>query len=176
MISVLQAKKLVLQHCTRKNIGIINLEDAVGNVVAEDIYSNYDIPPFDQSAMDGYAFRLDDLTHKDFLDIAGEIPAGTETKDLQGVNNTMRIFTGAPVPRNADVVVMQEKVAIMDQKIFIKDDQLTKGSNIRTKGSQTKKGELAMKMGTKLNAASSGFLAGLGIAELKVYKAPKISL
>ena len=161
MISVLQAKQLVLHHCTRKNTGIINLEDAVGKIVAEDIYSNYDIPPFDQSAMDGYAFRLDDLTLKDSLDIDGEIPAGSQTKDLQGVNKAMRIFTGAPVPRNADVVVMQEKVAIIDQKIIINDDQLFKGSNIRSKGSQTKKGELAMKSGTKLNAASIGFLAGL---------------
>ena len=77
MISVLQAKELVLQHCNKRRIALVKLEDAVGFVLAEDIYSNLDIPPFDQSAMDGYAFRYEDLTNNNTLEIDGEIPAGT---------------------------------------------------------------------------------------------------
>ena len=95
MIPVIQAKELVLQHCIKKSISSLKLEDAVGLVLAEDIYSNLDIPPFDQSAMDGYAFRYEDLKNEHPLDIDGEIPAGTPIRNLQGANKAMRIFSGA---------------------------------------------------------------------------------
>lgn len=176
MISVHQAKELVLRNCNKKQVVTIKLEDSNGLVLAEDIYSNQDIPPFDQSAMDGYAFRFEDLKHNEPLYIDGEIPAGSAIKELDEANKAMRIFTGAPVPINADVVVMQEKVTVKDQQIFIDDQQLNVGTNIRRKGSQTKKGELALNAGTKLNAAAIGFLASLGFAEVKVYKSPGIFL
>jgi molybdopterin molybdotransferase len=88
----------------------------------------------------------------------------------------MRIFTGAPTPLGADVVVMQEKVESNGKSIRIKDDELQKGNNIRAKGSQTKKGDLVAKAGIQLNPAILAFLAGLGIPTIKVYKAPEIFL
>src|ERR1035437_2320461 len=136
MISVSEAKKLVEENTALLEPAIINLYDATGFILAEDVYSSIDVPSFNQSSMDGYGFRFDDLKENHPLTIVGEIPAGVfPTKKLLP-NTAIRIFTGSPVPEDCDTVVIQEKISVQQNQLFINDIQIKRGMNIRLKGAQ----------------------------------------
>jgi molybdopterin molybdotransferase len=137
----------------------IPLQQAVGRVLAADVFAQTDIPAFDQSAMDGYALSFAGFQLHKALTIHGEVPAGAPEQFLLQGNQAMRIFTGAPVPAGADTVVMQEKVQVKDGKLIIQDEQLKAGLNVRPKGSEIKAGELALKKSQQLTPAAIGFLA-----------------
>lgn len=179
MISVNEAIAIVLTHAGQLPPQKAALSaNALRCALAQEIYANTDIPPFDQSAMDGYAFRFSDWDKKKPLTIAGEIPAGDAiTHDLPP-NTAIRIYTGAPVPNGADTVVMQEKVTLLDdgQQLIFSDDLLTKGANIRPRGSQIQQGSVALQNGQLLTAGAIGYLAMLGIAEVWITPRPKITL
>ncbi|RZJ47085.1 MAG: molybdopterin molybdenumtransferase MoeA, partial [Chryseobacterium sp.] len=87
-----------------------------------------------------------------------------------------RIFTGAPLPENADTVVMQEKIRLENELLVVEDENLLEGMNVRPKGAEVKKGEVAMKKETYLSAAAIGFLAGIGCSEVSVYTPPKVAI
>jgi molybdopterin molybdotransferase len=109
MISVDEAKKLVTTNSSLLPSCVSTLENAIGHVLAEDIYAGIDIPAFNQSAMDGYAFCFDDLTTSKELTIIGEVAAGDAPTSFIQPFHAVRIFTGAAVPPGCDTVVMQEK-------------------------------------------------------------------
>ena len=154
----------------------IPLEQAVGRVLAADVFAQTDIPAFDQSAMDGYAFSFAGLQLHNTLTIQGEVPAGARQQFTLQASQAMRIFTGAPVPAGADTVVMQEKVQAENGKLIIQDEQLKAGLNVRPKGSEIKAGELALTKGQQLTPAAVGFLATTGISEVPVYPTPIMSI
>src|SRR5205809_8089798 len=112
MISVTEAKEKVISNTTSLAPAITALGEAGGKVLAEDVYSQLDIPAFDQSSMDGYAFSFKDWKSNQILPVRGELAAGTN--DITGLSpgHAVRIFTGAAVPAGADTVVMQEKTKI----------------------------------------------------------------
>lgn len=176
MISVSEAKNLVLENTELLGKQAISLYDATGLVLAEDIFAAIDVPSFDQSAMDGYALKFEDLKETKSLSIIGKIPAGVFPDFKVAPNSAVRIFTGSQIPEGCDTVVVQEKVTVNSNQLFVNDEQLKKGMNIRLKGSQTKKGNLALKAGTKITPGASGFLAGLGFNEVKVFKTPKVCI
>ena len=173
MISVEKAS-----HILKTNIFPIHKTEtlsilkAVDHVLFEDIYAPINMPPFPQSAMDGYALCLHDSLE---YDIKGEIKAGDNLKPELKTGDALRIFTGAPVPETGNAVVMQEKVTLHAQKITL-NEPVTSGSNIRAIGEQIKKGDIALKKGTKLTPVSIGFLSSLGITEVSVYKHPSIAI
>ena len=110
MISVDEAKKIIKDNVEVMPSISMALKDAAGYVLSEDVFSKIDFPPFNQSNVDGYAIAFKDAQER--LIIHGESAAGNnENVELQS-NHAMRIFTGAPVPENADTVVMQEKVVV----------------------------------------------------------------
>lgn len=150
----------------------INLSESDGYFLAEDILSPIHMPPFDQSAMDGYALYLHESNTYIVID---EIKAGAGKNPVLQPGEAVRIFTGAPVPDMANVVVMQEKVVIKDNILIIKES-VSIGENIRPLGEQVKKGEVALKKGTKLTPAAIGFLASIGIKKVCVFKKPSIAL
>ncbi|MGA1226007.1 MAG: gephyrin-like molybdotransferase Glp [Tamlana sp.] len=173
MISIDQAKLLVKNHVkpllkeTTKPV-----EKAGGYFLYEDIYSPINMPPFRQSAMDGYALYLhDDLTYK----LIGEIKAGDAHQPVLKKSEAVRIFTGAPVPDTANAIMMQEKVKVKGNKIII-EEPLNEGHNIRPIGEQVKKGDIALKKNTKLTPAAIGYLLSLGITDVKVFKKPSIAI
>jgi len=174
MISVDEAKEIV-----RKNVAVmppiqLPLKDAAGYVLAENVYSKIDFPPFDQSNVDGYAIAFKDA--KERLIISGKVAAGNnEVAALQN-KHAARIFTGAPVPQNADTVVMQEKVSVVDDALIIEDAAIKQGTNFRKKGKDILQGALALNKGDFLSAGAIGFLTALGITFVKVYKKPSISI
>ncbi|QXU39746.1 gephyrin-like molybdotransferase Glp [Pedobacter sp. D749] len=174
MISVKEAKDLISQHITALNPISIDLAKASGHILAAHIYAKYDIPAFSQSSMDGYAIKFAD--HEQELALIGEMAAGTANKIAIQNGETSRIFTGAPLPKGADTVVMQEKITRTDGKITLQDPNLKIGLNVRDKGSEITAGALAMERGNLLSPAAIGFLAGIGVNEVSVYPMPKISV
>lgn len=176
MLSVEKAKQAVIENVSLLSVENIPIEKAYGYVLAEDIYSPLALPPFNQSAMDGYAFIFDDLKNKLPLKIIAEVAAGAYYKDTLRSGQAIRIFTGASVPMGADCIVMQEKVRIEKDLLQILDTTLSQYSNIRPKGSQINKAELALATGTRITAAAVGFISGMGISTIAVIRKPKVNI
>jgi molybdopterin molybdotransferase len=176
MISVTEAKEKVISNTPLLTPVITTLGEAGGKVLAEDVYSPLDIPAFDQSSMDGYAFSFKDWKSNQILPIRGELAAGSN--DITGLSpgHAVRIFTGAAVPAGADTVVMQEKTKIENDKLAIADENIVPGLNVRAKGSEIKSGELAIAKDSLLTPASIGFLASIGRTEVLIYPYPSISI
>lgn len=176
MISVSEAKKHIAGNTHLLPAVALPLAKAAGMVLAEGIISDLDVPPFDQSAMDGYAIRFDDLAVGQPLRVIGVVPAGAPPAQGPEAGEAMRIFTGAPVPSGADTVVMQEKVIVDGKQIRIEDSQLQRGDNVRPRASQTRKGDIALSAGAVLTPGAIGFLAGLGVETVHVWAKPRICL
>lgn len=176
MISVQEAKKIIANSVSHLQTVILSLKDASGLVLAEDVYAAIDIPAFQQSSMDGYAFSFEGWKKHKRLKVVGEIAAGSDkTFNLQP-ENAVRIFTGAAVPPGADTVIMQEKVKIENGELLIMDEALPQGASVRAKGSEIKAGALALEEASLLTAAAIGFLASIGINEVKVFPNPLVSI
>ncbi len=172
MIAVKNAIQIIESTIRSQKVHSKKVVKVLNQVLAEDIVSPIDMPPFKQSSMDGYA-----IIHSEEgqYQITGEVQAGA-SKDLtlkQG--EAVRIFTGARVPESADTVVMQEHTSV-EKNVLIVEEVPKKGSNVRPQGEQIKKGEVALQKGTLLKQAAIGFLAGLGIEEVKVFNLPKVSI
>jgi len=152
------------------------LSKVAGLMLAEDVFASCRVPNFNQSAMDGYAFRYKDLQATKHFHVAEEIAAGDINTATIPEFNAVRIFTGAPVPEELDTVVMQEKVEVRDSKITVLDETLVQGSNVRLAGCEIEKGELALAKSSLLSPAAVGFLAGIGIKETLVYPSPSVHI
>jgi len=174
MISVKEAQEIINRHIPTRKQQILSLKEAFGYTISEDIYSEYNIPNFIQSSMDGYAIRFQDRNQP--LKIVGEIPAGCTEQFTIEKGTAYRIFTGAPLPLGADTVVMQEKVRVENNHLFIEDNNLEEGLNVRPIGSDAKINTVAVSADSFLSAAAIGYLAGIGCTEVKVYSPPAVSL
>lgn len=175
MISVSEAKKLIIENCTHQKIKSIPIADSYGFVLAESVYAVTDTPPFNNSAMDGYAFAFDSWKNQT-LDIIGEVQAGSYFVDPVNAGCTVRIFTGSAMPTGTDTVVMQEKTEVTNQQLKIQDEQIFKGMNVRKQGSQSRNGEVIMQSGQLLTPAAISFIASCGIATVSVYSHPSVSI
>ncbi len=176
MISVAEAKKIISENVTALTPVSFPLQQSVGLTLAEDVHASIDIPAFPQSSMDGYAFSFNDWQKNKKLKIAGEVAAGNNEIFALAPGNAVRIFTGAAVPPGADTVVMQEKIKTVNGELIIEDDSIQVGNSVRPKGSEIKAGALALEKGSVLSPAAIGFLAGIGVADVKVYPNPSISI
>lgn len=175
MISVQKARELVLEnHLTIKGLKEVELNAALYETLAKDIISEYNHPFFNQSAVDGYAFKFADIQKE--LKVVTEIAAGGFVSPQLKENECYRIFTGAPVPADADTVVMQEKVDFSNGKISINDKRLKIGGNIRLVGEQIKSGQVALEKGVRLTPAAIGYLASIGIPKVPVFNLKPISV
>ena len=149
------------------------VEKAGSYYLFKDVFSPINMPPFRQSAMDGYALNLhDDLNYN----LIGEVKAGDEHQTTLKQGQVVRIFTGAPVPDSANAVMMQEKVVITSASSIKIETTIPIGHNIRPLGEQVKKDDLALKKDSKLTPAAIGYLSSLGISNVSVYKKPSIAL
>ncbi|SFD04764.1 molybdopterin molybdotransferase MoeA [Algibacter pectinivorans] len=173
MISIPEAISIV-KHSSKPLLKetIKRVEKAGGYFLFKDIISPINMPPFRQSAMDGYALNLhDNLTYT----LIGEIKAGDGHRPTLKKGEAVRIFTGAAVPDSANAVMMQEKVSKTGHSITLEIQAHTQ-QNIRPLGEQVKTGDIALKKGTKLTPAAIGYLISLGITEVSVFKKPNIAL
>ena len=176
MISVTEAISQIKKNTLSLTIASESIDSALGSVLAENIISPINLPLFNQSAMDGYAIVYKDYIGQKKIKIIGEVAAGGSFKQKIVSGQAVRIFTGAPVPKGATAIVMQEKIAVDNGFLVISDQALKKGSNIREEGSQIKKGQIAIKKGCELTAGSIGYLAAMGITTVKTISSPRISI
>jgi molybdopterin molybdotransferase len=176
MISVQEAKKIISENVSSLDPVMLPLSQAAFLILAEDIYAVTDIPAFPQSSMDGYAFSFQGWKQYKKLRITGEVAAGNSETFTLAPENAVRIFTGAAVPAGADTVIMQEKVKTQQGELNIEDESVQQGNSIRPKGSEIKAGALAIEKDSVLSPAAIGFLAGIGITQVKVYPNPTLSI
>ncbi|MFD2565688.1 molybdopterin molybdotransferase MoeA [Aquimarina rubra] len=172
MISVPTALSIVSEVVYAPKVNTVSLKDANGLFLGENMISSIDMPPFRQSAMDGYALLLHD---KNSYQIIGEVKAGDPDNYTLEPGQGVRIFTGARVPDDANTVVIQEKV-IRSENIITIDSEIHPNQNIRAVGEQIKKGDTSLPKGTKLTPAGIGFLAGLGVTKVEVYAPPNVAI
>lgn len=176
MISVIQAKTLIVGNIKPLNSSFKLLNESIGMILAQNVTTPVNLPMFNQSAMDGYAIKFSDYAGKIRIKLAGEVAAGAIfTKKLKS-GQAVRIYTGAMVPEGADTVVMQEKIKVLDDVLCIEDEQLKQGSNVRKKGEQIKKRKIALTKGSALTAGAIGYLAAMGITSVKVISKPKVAV
>ncbi|UZM16773.1 molybdopterin molybdotransferase MoeA [Pseudomonas kielensis] len=150
------------------------LAAAEGRVLAEDLLSSLDLPPWPNSAMDGYALRVADWTGEP-LPVSQKIFAGMAPEPL-APGTCARIFTGAPVPAGADCVEMQENTEVLtDQRVRF-SEPLRTGQNIRPQGQETTVGEQVLNAGTRLGPIELGLAASLGNAELRVVRKVRVAV
>ena len=147
---------------------------AKDRVLAEDIIANIDVPPADNSAMDGYAMRAADAQDSATISISQRIQAGDAPTAL-AENSAARIFTGAEVPEGADSVAMQENCTANEEQVtFV--EPVNFGSNIRRRGQDIAKGATILKKGQRLRAQELGLLASIGVHTVKTYQALKVAI
>jgi molybdopterin molybdotransferase len=152
------------------------LLDALGLVLAEDVAADRDVPPFRNSAMDGYAVRGDDVASAPVeLRVIGEVAAGDFPEGEVRPGEAMRIMTGAPMPEGADTVVRVEDTDNATDVVTI-TAATPKGMAIRQAGEDLKKGERVVASGTVLRAAEIGLLASVGRARIRVRKRPRVAV
>lgn len=176
MISATEAKQIIADNFLTKRIARVPLLQANQCVLAQTIVAPIHTPPFNQSAMDGYAFAFDDLEHTKIFSVTQKIAAGDISKIKLLPGEAARVYTGSPIPEGADTVVMQEKVESQNSTIEIIDDKISVGLNVRLKGSQTKQGEVVLSPGIMLMPPAISYIASMGIAEVEIYDKPKVSV
>jgi len=176
MISVSEAiNRLRYSSSVRVGSEKCRLKACVGRVLASDIVAGINVPPADNSAMDGYALRRQDWKGPDDrLEISQRIIAGTPPEPLIA-GTAARIFTGAEIPHGADIVVVQEKCSEGGQRVCMQSVGAI-GANIRPKGQDIKHGATVLKAGHRLRPQDLGLIASLGFADIEVWQRLKVAI
>jgi molybdopterin molybdotransferase len=151
---------------------VVPLHEALNRVLAEDIVARKDLPRFDRSAVDGYAVRAENT-----VEASQFKPKTLHITDKYEVNSgqAKQVWTGTPIPKGANAVVMLENTKRVNTKIEVWTS-VTPGENISKKGEDISKGEVSLKAGTRLKPQHLGLLAALGNAKVKVFEKPKIAI
>lgn len=178
LLSVEQALELLIERALPVGeIERVDVTQALHRVVAEDILSAVDVPATDNSAMDGYAVRSGDVSadRAYWLPVSQRIAAGSGGEPLS-LGTVARIFTGAPLPRGADAVVMQEQCAVhMDGSVRIAGP-VRPGANVRRAGEDVRRGSAVVKKGTRVRAQDMGLAAAVGAGKLPVFRRVHVAL
>lgn len=151
----------------------IPVAEGLYRILAKDITSSVNVPPHDNSQMDGYALHSFDLEHGSSFPVSQRIAAGEVGQELEH-GTVARIFTGAPIPAGANQVVMQEDTEIIDDKVVIKV-KANPGENIRKLGEDIQSGQVILKAGTRLRPQELGLISSIGIAQIEVFQPLKIA-
>ena len=167
--------KLVSSAVSPSDSKPISLIDSLGHILSEDIVPALDVPPEDNSAMDGYAFCYADAAAKSFrLPITLRIPAGVAPPTLEK-NSVARIFTGAEMPLGADTVALQEDCQEQDGEVVL-DKTIEPGANVRLKGQDIQSERHLLPAGTIIRAQEMGLLSSIGKSKISIFKPMKIGV
>lgn len=174
------ALNILIEHTPNGHPRRVPLEKCCGRVLAEDIVSDMDFPPFDRSPLDGYAVRMRDIREASpdrpvFLRQVDDVPAGYLPKQKIGAGQAARIMTGARIPDGADAVVKLEDSFLDKKRVGIINPHQA-NNNICDKGEEIRSGEVVLSTGTYLLEGALGLLAMLGQAAPKVYPQPKVGI
>ena len=182
MLSLEEAVERSLAAAPLLGSEIVPLADAGGRFVASPLKAGVSLPGFDNSAMDGYAARSADLNGATTespveLSCIGVIPAGAHPVDKVGEGTCMRIFTGSPIPRGADAVIMQEDCSTPGDDHTVRcNDSIKPWENIRLKGEDVREGDPLITAGMRVTAGTIGLLAATGHHSVEVGLRPKVGL
>ena len=177
MISVEQALAIVLAEAGALPGEAVALEDALSRVLAEDVLSDLDLPPFDRAAMDGYALRAADVAGAPAaLDVVGEVRAGQWPDLAVGPGQAVRIMTGAPVPAGATAVQQVEKTQPLDEFRVTILASVAPGANVAPRGSEVRAGDLVLPRGRAIDPSALAVLASAGKARVRVARRPVVAL
>ncbi|MGI8723853.1 MAG: molybdopterin molybdotransferase MoeA [Methyloceanibacter sp.] len=175
LLSVADALARILDGLTPLDTETVALTEAHGRVLAEDLAARLTQPPFDASAMDGYAVRAEDVvTLPATLQLIGESAAGAGFKGDVRRGQTVRIFTGAPVPNGADTIVIQENAEAAVGVVTVTETE--PGRHIRPRGQDFNQGEILLHAGTRLGPRELMLAAAMNHAELTVRRKPKVAI
>ena len=179
-IPVVEAVRLVMENAQTIGTEIIPLEDTYGRILAEPIIAKHDVPPFNRSPFDGFAVRAEDTAdasgdNRVPFNVIGEIGAGHVADREIGKGEAYRIMTGAPIPINADAVVMLEQT-VETPDAFTLRKPFTSGENISLQGEDAKDGEKLIAEGTLIHPGTIALLATFGYAQVKVAKLPVVAI
>jgi len=152
----------------------VMLDEAMGRVLSQSVTSHINVPAWDNSAMDGYALRYEDIATHEQLPVSQRIAAGTHGQPLQS-GTAARIFTGAPAPDGADTVVMQEMVSVDKEMIRINGD-LKRGQHIRRAGEDIRQDAVIIESGCRLQTQHIGLAASTGIDKLLVNRKLRVAM
>jgi len=179
MLTFQQARNEVISQISKLNraTATVNLSvwDAAGYVLAQDLIADRDYPPFDRATRDGYAVRASDSTAGATLRSIGEIKAGDALTQPLEKGTCVQIMTGAPVPPEADAVVMIEYIS-RDKEFIHFQQTATKGQNIVAAGSETAKDQSLLHAGTRLGYAELSLAAQIGATQLRCAKKPRVAI
>lgn len=180
MITVEQAVRLILDQIRPLPAEEVSVSKALGRVLCENVRATRNVPPFDNSAMDGFAVRWRDVegakAHAPVtLRVVETVPAGYVAQRRLSKESAIRIMTGAPIPRGADTIVRVEHTTGSGDAVRIEKTDGA-GSHIRKAGEDIKRGELILQKGRAMTPADLGLIASVGKSRVKVYRRPSVGL
>ena len=175
LLPVDDALKAILAHVPSVQVESVALSEAIGRVLAAPLVAQHDQPPFDASAMDGYAMRAADVADDVWLEVIGTSQAGAGFSGTVGAKQAVRIFTGAPVPPGADTVIMQEEAVREGDRVrFTTSARL--GHSVRPKSNDFATGQVLLSVGTRLTPMQIAVSAAANAGTLSVARRPRIAL
>jgi molybdopterin molybdotransferase len=181
MLDINEALSLILDSAPRKAPVVLPVPAAMGLVLAEDVASDMDSPPYDKSLMDGYAVIAADLAGGEaVLQVVEEVAAGSVPRKTVGPGTAVRIMTGAPIPQGADAVVIVERSEMLNgpgsSRVRLREHSAAPGMNILPQGRAMRRGEVVLHAGTVLRPIETGLLAEVGRTEVRVLPKPQVAV
>jgi molybdopterin molybdotransferase len=176
-----EARRTVLDAARPLGLEKVSLLDTLGRVLGEDIVAERSNPPWDNSAMDGFAVRAEDIAQEHAiskpvtLTVIEDVPAGTIPTKSVGPGQAIRIMTGAPIPKGADTVIKVEETEHTPDSVRVFKPE-PRGSNIRPQGEDVKKGDCIIPKGTQIRSGEAGMLAILAKSFVLVYQRPRVAI
>jgi len=172
-VSVEQALELIYTNIKQKSLKILPIEEALGHILAEDIIATHNLPPFDNSAMDGYALKVEDSGKT--LQVDCTVFAGDNFQGELHTGHAIKIMTGAKIPLGTQCIVPIEDIQLSDEGVNVPEN-LVMSRHIRFAGEDIKKEMPLLHAGDKIDAHQITLLASQGISHIKVHKKPRVAL
>jgi molybdopterin molybdotransferase len=176
LIALDEAQRRVLAECVPFHPTAIALGDALGCVTSVELRADENVPPFANTAMDGFAVRADDATVGARLKIVATLPAGRAPDRVVGVGEAVRIMTGAPIPEGADAIVMVEDTTVDDDGCVVIGRAARAGDHVRPAGEDLAAGQVAFEPFTVLAPGHLGVLASLGYQRVPVFRRARVGV
>lgn len=176
-LSVTNAQQCILESVKLLEAESVGLERSLGRVLAEDVRANRDLPPYDVSAMDGYAVRSDDLANiPATFEVIEDIKAGDMPGKIVQAGQCARIMTGAPVPHGADAVIRVEDTQPLSEGKVQINAAVKPGNDIRMQGEGMRNGDVVLTAGTEITPGVIGVLATVKQSQVQVYRRPRVAI
>lgn len=169
------ARRIILSSVALLDVEIVPILESLERVIAEDFVAPWEMPRYDNSAMDGFAVRVADCQNSELLEVNGYLPAGVEATAQIQQGCAIKIMTGAPVPPNCDAVVPVEETEELNGRVRI-TQKVNPGQHIRVTGEDVGKGEVILPAGTLIRPPEINLLASFGKASIPVYRKPRVAI